>query len=262
MSLAMNTQTPAPPADLRLPGLSVVLPCLDEEDNVEAAVAEALAAAERCASAVEVIVVDDGSTDATRERAAALVHADERVTLVVHDGNRGYGAAVRSGIEAARMPWILLTDGDRQFDLGELETFLPLAAGHDLIAGYRIDRQDPLGRRLAGRAWSALTRRTFGFGVLDVDCAFKLVRTRAVRRIELTSDGAMISAELLARAVRDGWDIAEMGVHHRPRVAGAPTGGNLGVVARAFGERRALRRELRRSERRRAPAAGGRLAHH
>jgi glycosyltransferase involved in cell wall biosynthesis len=262
MSLTIDSQPPVVPADLRLPGLSVVLPCLDEEENVAAAVAEALAAAERCASAVEVIVVDDGSTDATRERATALVHADERVTLVVHDGNRGYGAALRSGIEAARMPWILLTDGDRQFDLRDLETFLPLAAGHDLIAGYRMDRQDPIGRRVAGRAWSWLARRTFGFGVMDVDCAFKLVRTRTVRRIELTSDGAMVSAELLARAVRDGWDIAEMGVHHRPRTAGVPTGGRVGVVARAFGERRALRRELRRSERRRGPVAGGRLLHH
>ena len=84
---------------------------------------------------MEVVVVDDGSTDATRERAEALAAADERVCVVVHPANRGYGAAVRSGIEAARMPWILLTDGDRQFDLAELVGLLPLASGHDLVAG-------------------------------------------------------------------------------------------------------------------------------
>jgi glycosyltransferase involved in cell wall biosynthesis len=263
MTVAIDSQTPSVPADVRLPGLTVVLPCLDEEDNVGPAVAEALAAAERCASAVEVVVVDDGSTDATRERAAELVHGDERVTLVVHERNRGYGAALRSGIEAARMPWILLTDGDRQFDLGELTGFLPLAAGHDLVAGYRIDRSDGLRRRLAGRAWSWLTRRTFGLGVLDVDCAFKLVRTAAVRRVELTSDGAMVSAELLARGVRDGWRIAEMGVHHRPRTAGEQSGGNLAVIARALRERRAVRRELRRGERPGARSLPrGRLLHH
>jgi glycosyltransferase involved in cell wall biosynthesis len=260
MSLAVAPQPPFVPADVRLPGLTVVLPCLDEEDNVELAVAEALAAAGRCASAAEVIVVDDGSRDATRERATRLVEADDRVRLLVHETNRGYGAAVRTGIEAARMPWILLTDGDRQFDLRELSGFLPLADGHELIAGYRIDRRDAVGRRLAGRAWSWLSRRTFGFGVMDVDCAFKLVRTSAVRRVELTSDGAMVSAELIARGVRDGWRIAESGVHHRPRVAGEPTGGNVAVIARAFRERGALQRELRRSERRTRAIAGGRLA--
>jgi glycosyltransferase involved in cell wall biosynthesis len=262
MTVVVDSHSPAVPADLRLPGLTVVLPCLDEEDNVRPAVAEALQAAELCASGVEVVVVDDGSSDATRERAEALAAQDERVRVVVHAENRGYGAAVRSGIDAARMPWILLTDGDRQFDLRELVDLLPLAAGHDLVAGYRLDRQDGLGRRMAGRAWSWLTRRSFGFGVMDVDCAFKLIRTRAVRRIELTADGAMISAELLARGVRDGWDIAEMGVHHRPRVAGEPTGGSPLVVARAFRERRALLRELRRSERQGRAVPQGRLLHH
>jgi glycosyltransferase involved in cell wall biosynthesis len=262
MTVVVDSHSPAVPADLRLPGLTVVLPCLDEEDNVRPAVAEALEAAELCASGVEVVVVDDGSSDATRERAEALAAEDERVRVVVHPENRGYGAAVRSGIDAARMPWILLTDGDRQFDLRELVDLLPLATGHDLVAGYRVDRQDGFGRRIAGRAWSWLTRRSFGFGVMDVDCAFKLIRTSSVRRIELTSDGAMISAELLARGLRDGWAIAEMGVHHRPRVAGEPTGGNPLVVARAFRERRALLRDLRRSERDGHAAPQRRLLHH
>jgi glycosyltransferase involved in cell wall biosynthesis len=261
MTVAIDSRTPGVPPDLRLPGLSIVLPCLDEQDNVGPAVADALEAAGSCASVVEVIVVDDGSQDATRARALALAEHDDRVRVVVHEHNRGYGAAVRSGIDAARMPWILLTDGDRQFDLTELQTFLPLAAGHDLIAGYRLDRQDRLARRLAGKAWSSFTRRTFGFGVLDVDCAFKLMRTASVRRLALTSDGAMVSAELLARGVRDGWEIAEMGVHHRPRVAGEQTGGNLAVIARAFRERRALLRELRRSERPAPAVARGRLLH-
>jgi glycosyltransferase involved in cell wall biosynthesis len=261
MTLAIDSRTPAVPADLRLPGLTVVLPCLDEEDNVAPAVGEALAAAEECAGAVEVIVVDDGSTDATRERAERLAHEDGRVRVVVHEHNRGYGAAVRSGIDAARMPWILLTDGDRQFDLRELREFLPLAPGHELVAGYRIDRQDGVARRIAGRAWSRLTRRTFGFGVLDVDCAFKLVRASAVRRLDLVSEGAMVSAELLARGVRDGWRIAELGVHHRPCTAGEPTGGNLAVIARAVRERRAVRRELRRSQRPARPLPRGRLVH-
>lgn len=244
----------AVPADLRLPGLTIVLPCYDEEENVAAAVAEALAAGARCACAVEVVVVDDGSRDGTRGAAELIAVGDPRVRVVAHEQNRGYGAAVRSGITASRMPWVLLTDADLQFDLQELELMLADAATHDLVAGFRIDRQDPLHRRLAAEAWNRLMRRTFGVAVRDVDCAFKLVRGDAVRALDLRSEGAMISTELYACAERAGWRITEVGVHHRPRTAGEPTGGNAGVILRAFRERRALAREL--APARRATAAG------
>lgn len=259
-------RVPAPravPADLRLPGLTVVLPCFDEEENVAAAVAEALAAGMRCASAVEVVVVDDGSRDGTRGVAELLAVGDPRVRVVAHEVNRGYGAAVRRGITASRMPWVLLTDADLQFDLQELELMLSSAATHDVVAGYRIARQDPLARRLSAHAWNRLMRRTFGVGVRDVDCAFKLIRGDAVRALDLRSDGAMISTELYACAEREGLRITEVGVHHRPRTAGEPTGGDPRVILRAFRERRALARELRPARRRRgggAAAAAGALA--
>ena len=247
-----------PPHHLRLAGLSVVLPCLDEAENIAQAVDEALAAAARCADAVEVIVVDDGSRDATGALAAAIGRRDPRVRLVTHAVNRGYGAAVRSGIAASRMPWVLLTDADLQFDLAELTDLLPLTPGHDVVAGYRIVRRDPAHRRAAAHAWNALMRRSFGIAVRDVDCAFKLVRGPQLRALELRSDGAMISSELYARAAAAGLSLAEAGVHHRPRVAGEPTGGDARVILRAFRERRELRRALRPAPA--APARSARIA--
>jgi glycosyltransferase involved in cell wall biosynthesis len=246
--LRSSAPTAWPPADCALPGLSIVLPCYDEEDNVAAAVAAALEAGERCASAVEVLVVDDGSQDSTRLRATALARRDPRVRVVVHPENRGYGAAVRSGITASRMPWVLLTDADLQFDLGELEGFLPEAATHDMVAGFRIQRDDPAHRRWAAHAWISLVRRTFGFSATDVDCAFKLVRGPLLRGLGLTSEGAMVSTELYARAAQENWNVCERGVTHHARRAGSATGGDPRVILRAFGERRALRR-LRRDER-------------
>jgi glycosyltransferase involved in cell wall biosynthesis len=243
------TDTVTPPARRALSSLSVVLPCFNEAPNVLAAVTEARRAAERSASHHEVIVVDDGSSDETLAIAEALAARDPRVRVIAHDGNRGYGAAVRSGIAASRGDWVLLTDGDLQFDLSELSRFLDLSAGHDLVAGYRLDRADPRWRRLAAHAWNGLMRYSFGVGVGDVDCAFKLVRGPSVRALPLASDGAMISTELLVRGRRAGWQVAEVGVHHRPRVAGEPTGGDLRVIVRAFRERRALLRRLRAEER-------------
>jgi glycosyltransferase involved in cell wall biosynthesis len=255
MSTAPAVAPPAPAnagAAPALTSLSIVLPCFDEEPNVATVVADAQRAAERCAGWYEVIVVDDGSRDRTQAIAEDIARLDPRVRVVAHARNRGYGAAVRSGIAASRADWVLLTDADLQFDLSELSRLVAPAADAELVAGYRIDRADPLPRRVAAHAWNGLMRRTFGVDVRDVDCAFKLVRGPEVRALGLESDGAMISTELLVRGGLAGWRITEIGVHHRPRLAGEPTGGDLRVILRAFHERRALVRSLR------AGAAGAR----
>jgi hypothetical protein len=143
------------------------------------------------------------------------------------------------------MPWVFLTDADLQFDLGELADFVPLTADHDLLVGWRILRQDPTHRRMNAGAWNWLVRRVFNLPVRDVDCAFKLVRRELLDDIQLTTNGAMIDTELLARALAAGARLQEVGVHHRPRVAGEQSGANARVILRAFGELIGLRAQLR-----------------
>ena len=99
--------------------------------------------------------------DATRELAQARAAADPRVRVLVHDGNRGYGAAVRTGIAAARLEWVFLTDADLQFDVTELARFVPLAQSSDIVAGFRTHRADPPHRLLNAAAWNVLVRRLF-----------------------------------------------------------------------------------------------------
>jgi glycosyltransferase involved in cell wall biosynthesis len=232
-------------AAARLPGLTVVLPCFNEAANIAQAIHEARRAAVWNADEYQIVVVDDGSTDGTAQIAADVAHEVSYVRIVEHGENRGYGAALASGVRAARMPWVLLTDADLQFDLDQVERFVPLASDADLVVGWRIDRQDPLHRRLNAAAWNQLVRRTFGVQVRDIDCAFKLVRREFVDGMPLTSSGAMISTELLARAAANGARVRELGVDHRPRVAGESSGANPRVVMRAFRELRQLQQELR-----------------
>jgi glycosyltransferase involved in cell wall biosynthesis len=233
----------APPATA-LAGVSIVLPCHNEAPNLGAAVRMASEVGRRHALAHEVIVVDDGSEDRTLAIATALAAKDPAVRVVVHPVNRGYGAALRSGIAAARQPWVLLTDTDLQFDLAELEAFIPLTHDHDVIAGYRIDRQDPYGRIVAAAAWNRLVHRAFKLPVRDVDCAFKLIRRKFLFDLPLESEGATISTELLVQLLARQARIAELGVHHRPRTAGRQSGTSPRVVARALRELIALRRRL------------------
>src|SRR2546423_10075731 len=129
---------------VRLPGVAILLPCFNEVGNIEAAVAEARAAAASAADDYEIVMVDDGSTDGTGVVAQGLAAADCRVRLLTHERNRGYGAALRTGIAAVRMPWLLLTDADLQFDLMQLRQVTPLTGSYDPILRRRTPRRDPL----------------------------------------------------------------------------------------------------------------------
>src|SRR4051794_1691729 len=231
----------APPVS-GLAGVSIVLPCHDEEANVAAAVRMAVVAGTLNALAHEVIVVDDGSRDGTYAVATRLAAGDPHVRVLRHESNRGYGAALRTGLSAARQPWVLLTDADLQFDLAELASFVPLTDDHDLIAGYRVERRDPSRRRLAAAAWGRLVARVLGVRVRDVDCAFKLIRRSLLDGVELTSDGAAISAELFLRC--PDARVCELGVRHLPRTAGRQSGLRPRVVVRASVELLRLRRAL------------------
>src|SRR5882672_2497646 len=134
-----------------LDGLSLFFPCHNEELNVEAVITDALRIAPTVATAFEVIIVDDGSTDRTSALANRASNTGTAVRVVRHEKCLGYGAAIRSGIHASRYPWIFFSDGDGQFDLQELPRLVERCAEADIIAGYRIRRADPWHRKL--NAW-------------------------------------------------------------------------------------------------------------
>jgi glycosyltransferase involved in cell wall biosynthesis len=223
------------------PTLSLVLPARDEARNIAASLERARAVLGRLTKEYEILVVDDGSRDATAEIAARFAEA----RLLRHPCGRGYGAALRTGLAAARMDWVAFTDADLQFELAELERLLAVADDSDLVIGVRAPRRDPLRRQLLGRGWNALVRALLGLPVQDVNCAFKLLRRAAVAELELRSSGAAINAELLARAAARGLRLREVPVSHFPRRAGRATGARPAVIARALVELAGLWRELR-----------------
>ncbi|HEX5589855.1 MAG TPA: glycosyltransferase family 2 protein [Candidatus Limnocylindrales bacterium] len=220
----------------RVPALSYFFPAHNEEANLRGLVEEALATLPDLAETFEVIIVDDGSRDATPRIADELAAGDPRVRAVHHPKNRGYGAALRSGFAAARHDLIAFTDGDRQFrvaDIGRLTA--RFAAGDtEVVVGYRIKRADPLVRTLYAKTYRLANRIFFGLRVTDVDCACKLFRRDALRGISVESGGAFFSAELLIKLRAAGRGVVEVGVPHYPRTAGSPTGAKPQVVLRAM----------------------------
>lgn len=230
----------------RVPGLSVFLPSHNEEPNVERVVRGYLAALPAFAEDYEVIVVNDGSRDRTGEIADRLAAEDPHVRVVHHQVNRGYGGAVTSGIRAARLPYVLLSDGDGQFDPNEVGKLTPFVPEYDVVVGRRAHRADNLVRKINGKAWTTLVKMLLGVGIRDIDCGFKLFKREFLERIELRASGAMISTELMARLAGLGARVREVEVTHLPRLAGEQSGANLKVVARAFRELLTLYGDLRR----------------
>lgn len=227
--------------------LSVVLPAFNESKNIGQSVRLALAVLDDRGIEGEVIVVDDGSWDDTPAVAASA--GDARVRILRHPRNIGYGAALKTGICAARMEHVFFTDADLQFDLDELGRLEGWAGGFDIIVGYREERRDPWVRRLNAWAWNHLVDGLFDLGVRDIDCAFKVFHRRVFDRVAIQSVGAFVNSEILVRARAAGFRIKEVPVSHYPRASGVASGANPRVIARACLELARMHGELRAEQR-------------
>jgi glycosyltransferase involved in cell wall biosynthesis len=219
--------------------ITVAMPAYNEADNIKGMVEDVIQAVDTLSDDYEVIVVDDGSRDETAQVVKSLERQHPQVRLVQHEVNRGYGAAVFSGLTSASKELVFFTDSDRQFDLREIEKLLNLIDKADLVVGYRAPRRDPFMRKLNGWGWSWLVTLLFGRTARDIDCAFKLMHRSVITRLKdkIESRGATFSAEFLVRAKRAGFHICEVPIYgHRPRVAGSQTGARLDVIIRAFKE--------------------------
>lgn len=216
--------------------LSVFFPTYNEEANIKSTVTKAMEILPRVAERWEILIVDDGSTDKTGKIADQLAKESKNIHVIHHPKNRGYGGALKSGLYNCRYPWIVFTDADGQFDLGEITKFLEKINSAEVIVGYRLNRQDPFLRKLFGWGWTQIANLLLGINVRDVDCGFKLVKKEVIEKIPKleSTRGGMISPELLAKAQKNGFKSVEVGVHHYPRKEGTQSGANLKVIFRSF----------------------------
>ncbi len=214
--------------------LSLVLPAHNEEPNIKTVVEEAAQVLPTAFTDYEVIVVNDGSKDRTLEIAQALASDNPHVRVVNHPVNQGYGAAVTSGFNAATGDYIMFMDSDRQFDINDIHRLTPFVAEYDIVAGYRIKRNDPAHRLLNARIFGLAVTLLFNLGVRDIDCAFKIIHADVLKGINLQSPGALINTEILAKARAQGRSIYQVGVNHYARLEGEQSGASLKVVVRAF----------------------------
>ncbi len=226
--------------------LSAVLPAHNEEENIETTVNQCVSYLENNVGTYEVIVVNDGSSDNTGAIVDQLASTNPSVILVNHEVNRGYGGALLSGFEKASLDYIFFMDSDGQFDISDLDRMLPSVNENDVLIGYREDRADSPVRSLNAWLYAMYIYFMFGLKVKDMDCAFKVIPTKAYHCVRpIISGGALFTAEFLIKLKNHGYKLKEFPIRHFPRKFGTQSGANIKVILRMFKESWKLRDELR-----------------
>lgn len=219
----------------KLESLSVFLPAFNEEENIIRVLKQTLSLLPDIAAEYEVLVINDGSSDNTAKVVEEFARKNKEVKLVNHETNKGYGAALKSGFYSSKFKYITYMDADGQFDFSEINKLIPELEGNDVVVGYRIKRADKKTRVIVGHMWTFLMGILLGVKLKDIDCGFKIIKSEVIDAIpKLESNGATISAELLAKAKKKGFKIKEVGLVHKPRQYGKATGGNPIHIFRAF----------------------------
>lgn len=221
--------------------LSVFFPCYNEEKNIENTVSKAISVLKKTAQKWEIILINDGSKDNTAKVLEKIKLANPKeIKIITHDPNRGYGAALKSGLYNSQYQWIAFTDSDGQFDFDEITKFIKQQrqTKSDIVIGYYLSRQVSKVTIITSKIWEIIVFILFGLKVTDIDCGFKLINKKVVEKIpKLEAErGAFISSEFLIKAKKVGFKITEIGVHHYPRTEGKATGRNIKVIIKSFSD--------------------------
>ena len=221
------------------PSLSLFFPAWNEEDYVERAVSRAQHVLEKLRDDYEIIIVNDASTDRTREIAEGLAARDKHIRVVNHEVNQKLGGAMKSGMAASTKDIIIYSDMDLPFDLEEVSRALRLIEylEADMICAFRFDRTSEGPKRIAySFVYNLLIRSLFGVQVKDVNFSFKVMHRRVLEAIEIKSQGSFVDAELVVKAIKKGFRVFQMGVDYFPRTRGISTLASPSVIAKMLKE--------------------------
>lgn len=204
-----------------LSSLSIFFPSLNDAKALPELVKKAYAIGQIVAQTLEVIVVNDGSTDNTKDVLVTLQHTYKNLRIITHAKNHGYGGALISGFTAAKYEWVFYTDGDGQYNPLELSRLVKeVKTSIDVVNGYKIKRADPLIRVILGNAYNWLMHQKNTLPIKDIDCDFRLIRNSMLKKIHLTETSGAICMELITKLQAAGAQFTDVGVSHYPRLHG------------------------------------------
>lgn len=220
---------------VKVDSLSVFFPAYNEEKNIKNTVLNAVKVLDSLGINYEILVIDDGSKDQTTAVVENLTHNNQKIKLIKHPKNYGYGAALKTGFLNSKYKWVAFADSDGQFDFSEIDQLLAETDEVDLILGYRLTRADSFIRKIYTFGWSMLAKILLGLKARDYSCGFKLIKKEVFEAVQpLEGEEKVTQIELLVKAGKKGFKFAEVGVHHYPRKFGQQTGADIKVILRSI----------------------------
>jgi len=232
-------------SDIRL---SVFFPAYHDEKNIAKVVMKAVEVLESLKlKDYEITIIEDGSPDDTGKEADELANKYEKVKVIHHEKNMGYGATLWEGFTTARFEYVFYTDGDNQFDLNDLKKFVSLIPYSDMVIGYRKKKQYSTYRKLTSFVYNFILRIAFNIDFIDIDCAFKIIKTDLFKKITVSTRDAFIDAEIMINACLLGYTFTELGVKHLPRVDGISTAARPSIIFKTFWEIYRFRKKYKKA---------------
>ena len=215
------------------PSIYLFCPAYNDEGNIERVVSSAVKVLEEISSDYLVTVIEDGSPDKTGEVADEMAKKYDKVKVIHHPVNMGYGRALQTGFtnpERVKYDLVAYTDGDGQFDVAELRKLFSFTENNDVVISYRINRVEDWRRKFQSWVYNFLTRKISGLKFRDFNCSFKIFKREVLEHIDIEFPTVFIDAEFVIKASLAGYKIAEAGVTHYPRATGTGSGAKWNLI--------------------------------
>ena len=213
-----------------LSSISFFCPAYFDEENLPDLIPKVFDFLSKITNKFEILIIEDGSPDQTGAVAEELSRRYPNIRVIHHQRNLGYGVTLSDGFRSARYDYVMYTDGDNQYDVGEFEPYINLLEGVDIISGYATEKAVTPLRKIQSFLYNRLVKFLFFIDLKDINCSMKIYKKKVLDVIEIKSASAFIDTEMLIRAKRKGFTIAQFPVTHYPRKRGLASGSKPAVI--------------------------------
>jgi glycosyltransferase involved in cell wall biosynthesis len=205
---------------MKKPDITIFFPVYNDENTIVTMVEKCLSVLQEIANCYEVIIVNDGSPDNSGKVADEMAKKHEHVRVIHHTQNKGYGAAIKTGMENANYEWICFTDGDDEYDIEDLRKMIRLKDYYDLIITFRYVKLYSTIRVFISSIYNKIFRLVFRTNYRDISTGLRLMRKSVFNELSIISDSPFIGAEITLRTMLKGFRVGEMGIQTFPREFG------------------------------------------